>query len=1533
MVSLYEKWTGKAPPFSQPKAKTLGEESPAELPKEYRSKRRQLPSDVQEEIDRYLHIFNHDITPVLNFIDEIFNEQKTDYFENDKQVEEIAHPEDVFKWKDYQAAGKTGYDVIYRKESEGAKRATKKLLESKVVQPLVGISSGLWNTAAGVAELGAALTDLTLDTETLAKVEKAIPAIDLLDIYGDRQGSIAKFTSILTQYGTGFGIAQKISRKLITSVAKKKLAKRAATKLAATKAGQKTLGLAKFGGYWVLPAALGDAAVSTQANITMGDAFGDPEARGGFMSPTQRLLANSQQESLEGLTGKERAATVLRNKLKFGAEGTVFMGGLSLVGDSIKYIAKGTGAGLSKLDTYGIQPASELLGYGANKLGLRNFYNKLGKKRKNLMTKWGIPKYEHWKFSETSNIPWLKPNWVPSGIKVRGLVEATASRFASGFKFDKASADAMRKVQNEVRRAKKFTDLEIRQLDREMYGLVKAGFKDRIFTTQTSIKAQGYWDEVLKYMKKQIPLDKLPKSLRMPAYAIRQRIDEQTKRLQPIIRDQDVREELEKNLSKYLHTSYEIFKNTSWRAPQKVYDDAITWYANLITKNFPDLNQEQVLRRAQQMINKVLEIGRHEGSTPGQRLHDIANAAQTIKIPAHIFKDVKNLPDEIAALLGRVDDPKNILMDTVVEQAHTIHAFNAYRDLKNTGLGRWIFRNQEDYNKFLDANKISNPRNLQDIKVSKPYNLDIEDIFTTTVKGPKGGTTKVPMQTLPEMAKAISDTSVMMDGLLKFPIIKSLLGIKAATQINKTVLSVMTQMRNITTASLFALANGHVGVGASVSDDFNLLFKELIGRTKDPKKLKEALDEALEAGALDSSTIATELEKLIPEMMGPARKVFNKNVTGYEGKTSDQFMRWMFTNEGLPGKIIQKSIEAYQVGDNIWKMYGYNFTKSQLKPAFKKLDDVRKYFREVEGYEWNPYKSGSTTAGKNKENLKTVEDAIKEVSGLIIRDTYPNYSMVPRFVQNVRKFPLLGNFVGFTSEMWRNSYHISRRGMKELGSTNPYIRQMGARRVMGFGMTLFALGPIATQVASDLTGVTLDQIRAWKESFAPEYQKGHRMIPISAQDPTTGNIKAIDFDSQNPYTDVQKPFKILAETIGKGPKTDESFLRPYVNGFFAAIKEAGEPFFAPAIWAQTVAELVPWKNWESKAKSGRVIANWENDPRAFEKVMYHIYSTVLPTSLKSGEKLWKAFYGQVSRHNVNFEPAEEVAATLAGVRVTNMNGFENMRWKVNQLAGETGRADRTFITNTLDAPELLDDADLIARGSKPEYIPQQFERYIENRYRIWSEAYRDIQNMRALNYTEKEIKKALTGPGGKVRKPFSEDDLHYLFKGYFNPPKSPYDRAGFEAFVEGLNRKNSAINKREGSDLKNNYKVKDFLDGKQLRDISKNWRYIPLRMPKAEQEEMLRLPIKSKRKLYQPSREEIQKLKKQQKDDQSFLPSTPLEAPTLDTQISTASRVSPTISGTVDQNTGLTGNETALLSPFEQEIAKRRNQGGIGSLA
>ena len=126
---------------------------------------------------------------------------------------------------------------------------------------------------------------------------------------------------------------------------------------------------------------------------------------------------------------------------------------------------------------------------------------------------------------------------------------------------------------------------------------------------------------------------------------------------------------------------------------------------------------KRLVADATEKVNSILAIGRREGTTPGMRLKEIMNEAAAIKVPANIFKDVKNIPDEIANLLGKVRDPKSIILDTLVEQAHTIHSFNAYRELARQGMGKWIFRNRNEYLDFVAKNNIVNPRTLKEIRI------------------------------------------------------------------------------------------------------------------------------------------------------------------------------------------------------------------------------------------------------------------------------------------------------------------------------------------------------------------------------------------------------------------------------------------------------------------------------------------------------------------------------------------------------------------------------------------------------------------------------------------------------------------------------------------------------------------------------------------------------------------------------------------------------------------------------------------------
>ena len=68
------------------------------------------------------------------------------------------------------------------------------------------------------------------------------------------------------------------------------------------------------------------------------------------------------------------------------------------------------------------------------------------------------------------------------------------------------------------------------------------------------------------------------------------------------------------------------------------------------------------------------------------------------------------------------------------------------------------------------------------------------------------------------MAKALKGAPGKLDGLLQSSAYRNMLQFKVATQFGKTVLSPATQVRNVTSASMFPLANGHIGGRSSVTE-------------------------------------------------------------------------------------------------------------------------------------------------------------------------------------------------------------------------------------------------------------------------------------------------------------------------------------------------------------------------------------------------------------------------------------------------------------------------------------------------------------------------------------------------------------------------------------------------------------------------------------------------------------------------------------------------------------------------------------------
>ena len=214
---------------------------------------------------------------------------------------------------------------------------------------------------------------------------------------------------------------------------------------------------------------------------------------------------------------------------------------------------------------------------------------------------------------------------------------------------------------------------------------------------------------------------------------------------------------------------------------------------------------------------------------------------------------------------------------------------------------------------------------------------------------------------------------------------------------------------------------------------------------------------------------------------------------------------------------------------------------------------------------------------------------------------------------------------------------------------------------------------------------------------------------------------------------------------------------------------------------------------------------------------------------------------------------------------------------------------------------MQSDLRLLSRGMPAETFPKEFEKLQSNNYRIMSEIYKDIQALRILNFTEKEIKDLISG-----RRALSKKDVSNVMTGFFVPENVPNFKKD-SAVANAIKN----INRELGTD----YKISDFINKQELNNIRRKYLNIPLGLSDEEREEFLRSTPERKFEIKEP---ELEKRFQLIEDQQSKAePQVPASNFLPDPQISNM------FAQNVDPTTGLTSTETALYSPEEQVIAKR----------
>ena len=1512
-----------------------------------------LPEDYKNKALRYLDIFRENPEVVSEYLTTLkqFGSEKeakksgTDniLFYPNKILAHISKDPEKFSEETIQRLtafdlqGGSIYDIAYREDDIGRKKQ-KEYYGKTSTKIIGGLSETGYNTIRSVSKLIAQIADAVGPENAKSAVEyveSKLPHADDATYPNktkpwDQDSAIQEITNDLAQFGVDYylggrlvkwffapaakAVAPGTVKKVTDYVTKGKPLKTKAGKEIADSFGniKYASSIAQKAGGWGLPVAVKYGLGRTITSETDPTKPGSTTFSEGF-----GWMPTLTSEQYEKMTGKEKAIYSLKKKLLHGAEGTVLIGGLTKaigVGGKILW---GTGKAVGKtvagpFNTMILNPISGIMksrktGLPQLAKGIRNAGGFISSKVLR------IPEYKRWAFFNETQGP-LKE-------RILGFVESKIlPPLRVRGSWTKEAKQIILSGEQMVRRYKKEVGLLLTQIDRSIYHMMNKGFANKAFTTSSVGAGRQHWDDVIGYLRGEVKIDALPKVVQQSAQDIQKLIEKLSKKIKPYVKSDEIKKEIIDGMGKYLTTSYRIFQG-SFKPDKEKIAAATKYFVDLIkkqNKRFKDVKPGHALwpeinRRASQKVDEILQAG-IEGSSPFKRLKSITS----LVTPDKILSKKQNLPKVIEDLMGKVDDHMAIIMDTVSNQAELLSHLFTHKSIVREGLkSGWIVT---DPSKFaMEGVQKWVAKTLVPIQsIARTSNIDIAKIYTPGA-GKKAGN----YFTTPEIANAIASDALATDFLLQWGPWKAMMAAKTTAQLSKTVLSLMTQARNFETAMFFSIMQGHVGSNASVLEAMRFVFGDVIGKGRiNPIAMRKKMAEWADVGILDTSIVAGEVEAVIADM---AKGRF---------ASTDALFKYMMNNP-----IFRKATEFYQGSDTVWKVYGYEFTKSQLlaaipirgltlqqakklgyvvepgrKTAYTWTDLVGKQFDEVFAMKWDPLKIDGVQ--------KTYGDALKEIAGKYIRDVYPNYNIVPTLVKNWRRLPM-GNFIAFRSENIRNVFNTMVYSMRELSSSNPFLRQMGAKRMLGLTATLYGIEEGARAFTGALTNIDEAWMKKYQRWFSPWYDKTSTLFPVSKVDDQSKEFWTLNWTREQPYEGVQDAFATMFSELFNPVKDDETMARRFFNAFFKNVgedKPGGiyllfEPFITPALLLEKIQDIAPsaWTGGignDGVTKDGKIVYDIRNDSwgEILAKMFGHILTDINPATVKNAKQVIDAMEGDLTPSGKEMNTLNQVTKMVLGLGLEKQNPIEGIKFQIGNFTGRLKDSASDFRRDARDVQKVIEN---------PFLLRDEFENLQENRYREMNRVYDFVMFLKNdLNLSNREIMLHFKGRGG-----FGTRTIALMLQGYFDPANiPPMDYTSlYPKMLKTINRTDKYKN--------NPLKLFDIYNPKDLNTVKQKWFKVPLGLNNAQLEEYF-ITGEDPRLKEKIKMEPVSSIRPQETKTQLTELITPPNNQPIDTApVSQDVVKTAALPSNINEKTGLTSIEEALLS--NEEKAMRLRQKGM----
>ena len=1187
-----------------------------------------------------------------------------------------------------------------------------------------GVASGIIGIGEGLGGLGAMGVDLIAGTNYGDKITAGAEALrDTLGL--DPEGFVGKGTEIVTQFVVpGLGAAG--------VVAKGAKAARAAKGLTGPMSRSERFSLAAKE---LAAAGAVDAAVATDGITTISDWVD---------------AGPLQTDELIGLSGREKALARLNNRLKIGAEsallGGVAQGVLVGAGKTLGQVKMPTVAA-EKIDKVGKQIDDLLY---TRMTAAPGSPEELGKFKSTLADAIAFGRYRGYLPQQASEKRLLIDGQVQTQIKKADRV--------------------LKQLEDEIDTALKAAPNTGSNLDR-------AGVMTRI---------EDYLTETDAAVKSQL-LQQLPKEVRGSAKRMRSHIDTlsndvlNSKFLAEnnfvTTSGQNIKDVIDQNLNSYLRRRYRIFEDAKYtptdesvkvardffRANRKGTEKELTDYYRTalpgdIPSDFAARNGLTVTGAGADLQVKVGANVTDEAARLAQenflRKYSIRSREKlgggrvaTDRLETGMFMTRENVPKALRQLLGEVDDPREAYLGTIADLAQFTAVDDYFGTItqmakENSGIGKLFVDGNA-----LTADQARGLRNNGYVKLGGEDGAssgiqavgreadEVEKAIGRTGWGTLDGY-YVPAPIYKELTRQVlaedSIGTTMLRGTLG-----TFLKAKGISQYSKTVLSPITQIRNFTTAVGFALANGNipvVGRGGSLKDSAKAVFSNITNRGDDA--MFNELAEAQRRGVLGTNAELREIQDTLNKGLDLTARTPK---SGLEALGGEKLARSV-------GKVTKPFEEAYQGSDDFWKFFSYNAEQAKLRHALRDAPvDQQIAYLTRNGNELSAEAANALRRGETPD----IDELIKDRAAQIVRDTVPNYNKASsKAVQLGRKLPV-GNFISFPAEMMRTGFNIVRQGLDDMASDIPAIQSRGRQRLMGFAMTTAVVPAGALEAAYALSGVSREEMDAYKRSFAPPWEKGSVLLPMGRTE--DGKIEYVNFSTSNPY-DVLSRFVNRAineadDAVREG-KDPGQVLTDVMGG---TLYEFFQPFLSEAMLTEALVDVT--------ARGGRTATGAEvYNPadsvgtKAYKQFM-HVADTLLPNivpmNISGGtpepSRFLRGVLGSEEGSISNMDkmgrvrdPIGELARQLTGVSVQEFDPEKGLEFGAYRLGQLQTNAKRIF-------NRVTDDA-----NASPDQLYNAFVSANESKLRIDREYYQLFKDLKDMGMTDRDIGRLLkkNGVGG-----------------------------------------------------------------------------------------------------------------------------------------------------------------------------------------